>query len=86
MVWQFDFTGRGSSSPMPPNSRSSTVTGQLCPHPGEVLFERICRQDAIQQPFTGVRSPTATSKIERSTARSRTEFLLGKVFATLQTA
>src|SRR6204780_606419 len=35
------------------------------PRPAEVLFERICRENAITQRLTMPRSPTTTGKIER---------------------
>ncbi len=35
------------------------------PHPAEVLFERICRENGITQRLTKPRSPTTTGKIER---------------------
>lgn len=35
------------------------------PRMGEVLFERICRDNGIIQRHTGIRSPTTTGKIER---------------------
>jgi transposase InsO family protein len=35
------------------------------PRPGEVLFERICRDNGITLIHTGIRSPTTTGKVER---------------------
>ena len=61
-------------------------TGRFGPHPVEVLFERICRENGIVQRLTGVRSPTTTGKIERFHRTLRTEFLPGRVFATLEEA
>jgi transposase len=35
------------------------------PRPGEVMFERICRENGIHQRLTPVRTPTTTGKVER---------------------
>jgi transposase InsO family protein len=40
-------------------------TGRFAPHPGEVLFDRICRENGITHRLTAPRSPTTTGKIER---------------------
>ena len=40
-------------------------SGRFGPHPGEVLFERICRERGISHRLTGLRSPTTTGMIER---------------------
>jgi transposase InsO family protein len=40
-------------------------TGRLGPHPAEVLFDRLCREQGITHRLTGVRCPTTTGKIER---------------------
>jgi transposase InsO family protein len=45
------------------------------PHPAEVLFDRICRENAITHRLTGVRSPTTTGKVERFHKTLRTELL-----------
>ena len=41
------------------------------PRPGEVLFERICRENGIVARNTKPRSPTTTGKVERSTKLCR---------------
>jgi len=56
-------------------------TGRFGRPPGVVLFERLCRERGITQRFTGVRSPTATGKIERFHKTVRAELLAGRVFA-----
>jgi transposase InsO family protein len=48
---------------------------------GEVLFDRICRENGIKHRLTKPRSPTTTGKIERWHKTMRGEFLTGKVFA-----
>ena len=58
-------------------------TGRLGPHPGEVLFDRICRQHGITHRLTGVRSPTTTGKIERFHKTLRAELLTGRRFDSL---
>jgi transposase InsO family protein len=45
------------------------------PRPAEVLFDRICRENAIVHRLTGVRSPTTTGKVERFHKTLRTELL-----------
>ena len=54
--------------------------------PGEVLFDRICRENGIKHRLTKPRSPTTTGKIERWHKTLRTEFLNGKVFASIDDA
>ena len=58
-------------------------TGRLGPHPGEVLFDRICRQHGITHRLTGVRCPTTTGKIERFHKTLRAELLTGRRFDSL---
>ncbi len=48
---------------------------------GEVLFDRICRENGVKHILTAPRSPTTTGKIERWHKTLRSEFLNGKVFA-----
>jgi transposase InsO family protein len=45
------------------------------PRPAEVLFDRICRENAITHRLTGVRSPTTTGKVERFHKTLRSELL-----------
>jgi transposase InsO family protein len=45
------------------------------PQPVEVMFERICRENGINQRLTKPRSPTTTGKIERFHKTLRTELL-----------
>ncbi len=56
-------------------------TGRFGPGTGEVLFDRICRENGIKHLLTAPRSPTTTGKIERWHRTLRQEFLTGKVFA-----
>ena len=58
-------------------------TGRFGPHPGEVLFDRICREQGITHRLTGVRRPTTTGKIERFHKTLRTELLTGRRFDSL---
>lgn len=53
---------------------------------GEVLFDRICRENGIKHLLTAPRSPTTTGKVERWHKTLRREFLDGKVFADLDDA
>jgi len=61
-------------------------TGRLGPHPSEVLFDRICREQGITHRLTGVRCPTTTGKIERFHKTLRTELLTGRRFDSLHHA
>jgi transposase InsO family protein len=61
-------------------------TGRLGPHPGEVLFDRICRERGITHLLTGIRAPTTTGKIERFHKTLRTELLTGRRFDSLHHA
>ena len=53
---------------------------------GEVLFDRICRENGIKHRLTKPRSPTTTGKVERWHKTMRTEFLTGKVFDSIEHA
>ena len=55
-------------------------TGRFGPGTGEVLFDRICRENGIKHILTAPRSPTTTGKIERWHRTMRERFLTGKVF------
>jgi transposase InsO family protein len=61
-------------------------TGRLGPHPGEVLFDRICREQGITHRLTGIRCPTTTGKIERFHKPLRAELLTGRRFDSLAQA
>jgi transposase InsO family protein len=61
-------------------------TGRFGPGPGEVLFDRICRENGIDHLLTAPRSPTTTGKVERFHKTIRTEFLTGRVFSTIEEA
>jgi hypothetical protein len=58
-------------------------TGRLGPHPAEVLFDRICREQGITHRCTGIRCPTTTGKIERFHKTLRAELLTGCRFDSL---
>jgi len=61
-------------------------TGRFGPGTGEVLFDRICRENGIKHLLTAPRSPTTTGKVERFHKTLRAEFLTGKVFASVEDA
>ena len=50
-------------------------TGRFGPGTGEVLFDRICRENGIKHMLTAPRSPTTTGKVERWHKTLRREFL-----------
>ena len=61
-------------------------TGRYGPHPTEVLFDRICRENGIAHRHTAPRSPTTTGKIERFHQSLRKEFLADQRFVSLEQA
>jgi transposase InsO family protein len=61
-------------------------TGRFGPGTGEVLFDRICRENGIRHLLTAPRSPTTTGKVERFHKTLRREFLTGKVFTSIEEA
>jgi len=61
-------------------------TGRFGPGTGEVLFDRICRENGIKHLLTAPRSPTTTGKVERWHRTLRAEFLTGKVFESIDEA
>ena len=61
-------------------------TGRFGPGTGEVLFDRICRENGIKHLLTKPRSPTTTGKIERWHKTLRREFLNGKTFVDIADA
>jgi len=61
-------------------------TGRFGPGAGEVLFDRILRENGIDHLLTAPRSPTTTGKVERFHKTIRSEFLTGRVFDTIEEA
>lgn len=61
-------------------------TGRFGPHPTEVLFDRVLRENGISHRHTGVRSPTTTGKVERFHQSLRREFLADRTFPSLEAA
>jgi transposase InsO family protein len=61
-------------------------TGRFGPGTGEVLFDRICRENGIKHLLTAPRSPTTTGKVERWHKTLRREFLNGRVFDSIADA
>jgi transposase InsO family protein len=61
-------------------------TGRFGPGRGEVLFDRICRENGIRHLLTAPHAPTTTGKVERFHKTMKREFLTGKVFATIAEA
>lgn len=56
------------------------------PSRGEVLFDRICRENGIRHLLTAPFSPTTTGKVERFHKTIRKEFLAARVFASPEEA
>ncbi len=61
-------------------------TGRFGPGKGEVLFDRICRENGIRHLLTAPRSPTTTGKVERFHKTLKKDFLAGKTFESLDEA
>ena len=61
-------------------------TNRFGPGTGEVLFDRICRENGVDHILTKPRSPTTTGKVERWHKTLRQEFLTGKVFESIADA
>lgn len=61
-------------------------TGRFGRGTGEVLFDRICRENGIRHLLTAPHSPTTTGKVERFHRTLRREFLAERVFASIEDA
>ena len=61
-------------------------TGRFGPGRGEVLFDRICRENGIRHLLTAPHSPTTTGKVERFHKTMKREFLTDKVFESTEEA
>jgi transposase InsO family protein len=61
-------------------------TARFGPHGGEVMFDRICRENGIGHRLTAIRSPTTTGKIERFHQSLRKEFLADRTFPSVKAA
>lgn len=61
-------------------------TGRFGPGTGEVLFDRICRENGIKHLLTAPRSPTTTGKVERFHRTLRETFLTGRTFTSVEDA
>jgi len=61
-------------------------TGRFGLGKGEVLFDRICRENGIRHLLTAPHSPTTTGKVERFHKTVRLEFLKDRRFASLAEA
>jgi len=61
-------------------------TGRFGPGKGEVLFDRICRENGVRHLLTAPRSPTTTGKVERFHKTIKKELLTDRRFASLEDA
>ena len=61
-------------------------TARFGPGKGQVLFDRICRENGIKHLLTAPRSPTTTGKVERFHKTVRAEFLAGRIFGSIEEA
>ncbi len=68
------------------SDNGKVFTGRFGPSKGEVLFDRICRENGIRHLLTAPHSPTTTGKVERFHKTMKREFLDGKVFESIEAA
>jgi transposase InsO family protein len=61
-------------------------TGRFGPGTGEVLFDRICRENGIRHLLTAPRSPTTTGKVERFHRTLKDELVRGAIFESIDDA
>ena len=61
-------------------------TGRFGPGTGEVLFDRICRENGITHLLTAPRSPTTTGKVERFHRTLKDELVRGAIFESVEEA
>jgi transposase InsO family protein len=61
-------------------------TGRFGPGTGEVLFDRICRENGIRHLLTALRSPTTTGKVERFHKTLKKELLADRRFGSVEEA
>lgn len=61
-------------------------TGRFGPGKGEVLFDRICRENGIRHLLTAPRSPTTTGKVERFHKTIKKELLTDRRFESVEEA
>jgi transposase InsO family protein len=61
-------------------------TGRFGQGRGEVLFDRICRENGIRHLLTAPHAPTTTGKVERFHKTMKREFLAGTRFQTIADA
>jgi transposase InsO family protein len=65
------------------SDNGKVFTGRFGPRQGEVLFDRICREQGIRHLLTAPASPTTTGKVERFHKTMKREFLDDRVFASI---
>jgi hypothetical protein len=68
------------------SDNGKVFTGRFGPGKGEVLFDRICRENGIRHLRTAPRSPTTTGKVERFHKTLKKDFIAGKTFETIEEA
>jgi transposase InsO family protein len=69
-----------------PGDRTGVPTGGFGPGTGDVLFDRMCRENGIRHLLTAARAPTTTGKVERFHRTPRRQFLNGRVFTSVADA
>ncbi len=68
------------------SDNGKVFTGRFGAGKGEVLFDRICRENGIRHLLTAPRSPTTTGKVERFHKTLKREFLEARVFPSIEEA
>jgi transposase InsO family protein len=68
------------------SDNGKVFTSRFGPGKGEMLFDRICRENGVRHLLTAPSSPTTTGKVERFHKTIRREFLSGRIFASIEEA
>jgi transposase InsO family protein len=68
------------------SDNGKVFTSRFGPGKGEVLFDRICRENGVRHLLTAPSSPTTTGKVERFHKTVRAEFLSGRTFTSIEEA
>jgi transposase InsO family protein len=68
------------------SDNGKVFTGRFGPAKGDVLFDRICKENGIRHLLTAPGSPTTTGKVERFHKTMKQDFLDGKVFSSIADA
>ena len=68
------------------SDNGKVFTGRFGPGKGDVLFDRICKENGIRHLLTAPASPTTTGKVERFHKTLKREFLDDRIFSSVAEA